>query len=252
MARPGPKRRGGQAPDPRARSFGAAADLYDAVRPTYPAEAVRWLLGDERLRIADVGAGTGIFTRVLAGLGHDVVAVEPDEAMRRKLRERTPGVEALAGSAEALPFPDASLDAVTAAQAHHWFDGDRALAEIARVLRPGGIYGPLANDRDESVAWVAELSRVAGLRDGTNADPEDDADFGPWFGAPERGEFRHSTELDLETLVRLVQSRSIYLVASPAERRRTDAAVRALGRQLPDRFELPYVTVVLRARRLGG
>ena len=125
----------------RARSFGAVADLYDAVRPSYPPEAARWLLGERPCRVADLGAGTGIFTRVLVGLGHDVVAVEPDDQMRRKLGERAPGIQALAGSAESIPLADASLDGVTAAQAHHWFDEPAAFAEIARVLRPGGVYG---------------------------------------------------------------------------------------------------------------
>ena len=138
----------------RARSFGAVADLYDAVRPSYPPEAARWLLGERPCRVADLGAGTGIFTRVLVGLGHDVVAVEPDDEMRRKLGERAPAIQALAGSAEAIPLADASLDGVTAAQAHHWFDEPAAFAEIARVLRPGGVYGVLSNRRDESVEWV--------------------------------------------------------------------------------------------------
>ena len=233
----------------RSRSFGAAADLYDAVRPSYPPEAARWLLGERPCRVADLGAGTGIFTRVLVGLGHDVVAVEPDDEMRRKLSERTPAIRALAGSAEAIPLADASLDAVTAAQAHHWFDQPAAFAEIARVLRPGGVYGVLANRRDESVAWVSELTRVAQLVEGSRTGHDDGDDFGPHFSTPERAEFAHSTTLDLETLVGLIQSRSNYLVASTAERQRIEAGVRALGAGLPEQFELPYLTLVLRARR---
>jgi SAM-dependent methyltransferase len=233
----------------RARSFGAAADLYDAVRPSYPPEAARWLLGERPCRVADLGAGTGIFTRVLVSLGHDVVAVEPDDEMRRKLGERAPAIQGLAGSAEAIPLADASLDGVTAAQAHHWFDEPAAFAEIARVLRPGGVYGVLSNRRDESVEWVRELTRVARLSEGSQSG-HDDRGFGPGFTPPEPAEFRHSTTLDLETLVGLVQSRSNYLVASTAERRRIEAAVRELGAGLPEQFQLPYVTLVLRRRRL--
>src|SRR6266516_2596897 len=153
----------------RRSSFGAAADLYDRIRPSYPPEAVRWLLGDEPRRVVDLGAGTGIFSRVLASLGHEVLAIEPDEGMRAKLASTSPGVTALPGSAESIPLADESVDAVVAAQAYHWFDHDAAHAEIARVLRPGGVFGPVWNVRDESVDWVAELTRQASLDDGSGS-----------------------------------------------------------------------------------
>lgn len=243
-----PHRGGEQAFDERRLSFGPAADLYDAVRPAYPVEAARWMLGDASCRVADLGAGTGIFTRVLAGLGHDVVAVEPDREMLAKLREQTPGVEALEGSAESIPLPDGSLDAVTAAQSHHWFANDAAYAEIARVLRPGGLFAPVSNRRDESVAWVAALSELTDAVDGTGSGwPPDD--FGPCFGPVERAEFSHATTLDADGLVLLVQSRSHYLVASPERQRRVVEDVRELASRLPERFELPYVTTAQRARR---
>ena len=231
-------------------SFGPAADLYDAARPTYPLEAARWMLGETPCRVADLGAGTGIFTRLLAGLGHDVVAVEPDPEMLEKLRERLPGVEALEGSGEAIPLRDESLDAVTAAQSHHWFSSEAAHREIARVLRPGGVFAPIANRRDESVAWVAELSELTDSVDGTSRTMPDD-DFGAHFGPVERADFRHSTTLDADGLVLLVQSRSHYLTASPERQRESVANVRALAARLPERFELPYVTTAHRARRIS-
>src|ERR1700759_3306694 len=95
--------------DNRRLSFGPAADVYDAVRPSYPVEAVRWMLGEAPCRVADLGAGTRIFSRRMGELGHDIVAIEPDPEMLAKLRERTHGVDALPGSAEAIPLPDESL-----------------------------------------------------------------------------------------------------------------------------------------------
>ena len=88
------------------------------------------------------------------------MAVEPIAAMRAELARTTPEAEILEGTAESIPLPDASVDVVTVAQAFHWFDAPLALAEIARVLRPGGGLAILWNERDESTAWVAEMSRL--------------------------------------------------------------------------------------------
>ena len=121
-----------------ASSFGAAADLYDRIRPHYPLDALRWALGEQPRRIVDLGAGTGILTRQLLELGHQVIAVEPDAEMRRQI-----GGDARAGDATAIPVGDGSQDAVTAGQAYHWFAGEPAHAEIARVLRPGGWFVPI-------------------------------------------------------------------------------------------------------------
>jgi SAM-dependent methyltransferase len=235
----------------RRSSFGAAADLYDRIRPSYPADAVRWLFGDEPRRVVDLGAGTGIFSRLLASLGHEVIAVEPDDGMRAKLAATSPGVAALAGSAESIPCPDESVDAVVAAQAYHWFDHDAAHAEIARVLRMGGVFGPIWNVRDESVEWVVDLSRHASLEDGSDSVREWEVrrGFGPHFGPVESAQFHHWTLHTADTLVALVQSRSYYLTADDATRERIESAVRELASRLPEAFELPYVTVAYRATR---
>src|SRR5689334_20923777 len=112
--------------DPRrALSFGAAAAEYDAARPTYPAEAVRWTLPDDAHRVLDLGAGTGKLTRVVLDLGLEAVAVEPDDAMRALIP-----AESHAGTAEEIPLPDASVDAIVVGQAFHWFDPARALPEM--------------------------------------------------------------------------------------------------------------------------
>jgi SAM-dependent methyltransferase len=209
------------------------------------------MLGRRPLRVVDLGAGTGIFTRLLISLGHDVIPVEPDEGMRAKLRERSPGVEVLAGSAESIPLPAESVDAVTAAQSHHWFDNDAAHAEIARVVRPGGVFTPLWNEEDESLEWVAELGRRARLIE--RADPAarraDRTDFGTLFAPVEHAAFRHSVSHTAETLLALVQSRSEYLVAREEDRSRITSAVRNLTDQRPEPFELPYITRALKAVR---
>jgi ubiquinone/menaquinone biosynthesis C-methylase UbiE len=105
----------------RASSFGAAAGQYAQHRPGYAEAAIRWCLGPvsgaQSARVVDVGAGTGILTSALVDLGADVVAVEPDQAMLAELRRQLPRVRGVRGSAEALPLPDQSADAVLCGQA---------------------------------------------------------------------------------------------------------------------------------------
>ncbi|MFE4723757.1 class I SAM-dependent methyltransferase, partial [Streptomyces sp. NPDC056728] len=120
-------------------SFGAAATAYAEHRPDYAQAAVRWALDPAPgLRVLDLGAGTGKLTATLVELGAEVIAVEPDPAMLTELRRTLPTVRTLPGSAETLPLPDASVDAVVAGNAMHWFDMDVAGPEMARVLAPGG------------------------------------------------------------------------------------------------------------------
>jgi SAM-dependent methyltransferase len=171
--------------------------------------------------------------------------------MRAALLAHDSGFEVLAGSGEAIPLPDRSVDAVTAAQSFHWFDNPAAHAEIARVLRPGGHLGVFWNVRDESVEWVAELGEAAGLADGTrNPDYERPIALPPGFASADCRQFRHATVLTGEGLVDLLRSRSQYLIASDDARAEMDAAVRRIAQGLPEAFELPYVTVVFRSARL--
>src|SRR5215217_8960756 len=147
-----------------ARGFALAPADYERGRPMYPFEAVRRLVRELRVRpdstVLDLAAGTGKLTRLLGQLSPDVLAVEPVYAMRERLVETLPGVTALAGTAESIPLEDGSLDAVTVGQAFHWFDGDAALAEIHRVLRPGGRLGLIWNVKDESVDWIEKLGGI--------------------------------------------------------------------------------------------
>jgi SAM-dependent methyltransferase len=238
----------------RARSFGPAAALYDEVRPSYPAVAIRWALaplGSGRHRVADIGAGTGILTRVVASLGHDPAPVEPDSGMRDRLSTASPNLVVADGSAEALPFPDASIDAALAGQSYHWFDREAAHVELARTIRPGGVFAAIWNMRDHSVPWLAEYSRLieGSLRHGLRL-----TDYGAEFEPVQRAVFRHTVACTPESLVRLLQSRSYYLTAGPAHRAEQETSVRELAQTHPDlagrtTFPLPYLTEVCRAVR---
>ena len=134
-----------------ARGFQRGADAYERGRPGYPPEAVKWLWLELRLEpgrtVVDVAAGTGKLTRELVSSGATVIAVEPVPAMRAVLEGVVPDATALAGTAEALPLDDASVDALVVAQAFHWFDGPAAVSEFHRVLRPGGRLGLIWNRR---------------------------------------------------------------------------------------------------------
>ena len=167
----------------RARSFETAAAAYERYRPEYPEEALRWVVDRLGLspgsRVLDLGAGTGKLSRGLSALGLDVVAVEPGAAMLAELRTAVPGVEALQGSAEAIPLEDHSVDAVAAGQAFHWFDREQVLPELRRVLRPRGGLGLLWNWEDAGDPIGARLAEILGHADGFHHDPPDPRYFEP-------------------------------------------------------------------------
>jgi SAM-dependent methyltransferase len=240
-----------------ALSFGAVASDYDRFRPSYPQEAVRWALDglSDAAQVVDLGAGTGILTRAVRALGHQVLPVEPDPGMRAQLDAATPDVTALAGSAESMPLPDGSADGVLVGQAYHWFDREPAHAEVARVLRPGGTFAPIWNVRDDRAAsWVVELSRIADLRDNSANLFEQVTGFGPAFGPVEVAQFAHRTLLTPDELLGMLHTRSYWLTAPMEEREKIDREVRGLLASHPDlvgreTFELPYRTLAFRARR---
>lgn len=144
----------------RATSFGSVAGDYDRVRPGPAPAAVDWLLPAGCAVAVDLAAGTGLFARAIEDRVAEVIAVEPDGRMRDVLAERSPGMRVLAGRAEDIPLPDASVDAVFVSTAWHWFDPERAVPEIARVLRDGGRLGVLWTSRDREEDWVAELDVI--------------------------------------------------------------------------------------------
>jgi SAM-dependent methyltransferase len=236
----------------QARSFGQAAQMYDRYRPGYAPAGVVWAIGERPLRVVDLGAGTGILSRLLHQLGHEVIAVEPDEQMRVHLAATSAGVTAIGGAAEAIPLADASVDAVVAGQAYHWFDGDRTHAEVARVLHPGGVFAALWNDADDRMQWTVQYARVIdGASAITGARPP--SDFGPGFDRVEQNEFAHDVWTSGDDLLAVTTTRSPYLVADESGRRNLLDAVRRLiadnGLDRPEGFPMPHLTRVHRARR---
>lgn len=243
-------------------SFGAAAVAYAEHRPGYAPAAVRWALESAPgPRVLDLGAGTGKLTGTLVALGVDVVAVEPDPAMLAELRRVLPAVRALPGGAEAIPLADASVDAVLAGNALHWFDMDVAGPEIARVLAPRGILAGLWNVLDDRVDWVAGLERVSGR---AAIGPRDTLSrwrgataglhLGAPFGAPEQteqAEFPHGHRRTADSLVETLATRAGMLVMPEREREVTLGRIRAFLASRPEttggEFTLPMLTGVLRA-----
>jgi SAM-dependent methyltransferase len=240
--------------DPRARgpytAFRQVAGAYERGRPGYPEEAVRWLVGEGSRDVVDLGAGTGKLTRILVALGHRVSAVEPLDEMRAELEAAVPGAHALVGQAEAIPLPAASADVVTCAQAFHWFDHEKALREISRVLRPEGRLALVWNSRDDRDPWMARLSAIIGN------EPVDDDDLvavreSGLFGQVETARFPFEQALDRDGLVDLVNSRSYCAKLTAEARAPVLADVARLYDETagPDGVRLAYVTVCFRAGR---
>ncbi|HEX6336075.1 MAG TPA: class I SAM-dependent methyltransferase [Jiangellaceae bacterium] len=250
-----------------ASSFGAAAAAYAEHRPDYAHAAMRWALEPAPgPRVLDLGAGTGKLTDTLVALGAEVIAVEPDQAMLTELRRALPTVRALPGSAEAIPLPAASVDAVLAGNAMHWFDMAVAGPEIARVLAPGGILAGLWNVMDDRVEWVAELARVSGSaaigpRDTPASWRAETVDahlpktgVAARFGSPVQAEFPHGQRRTADSLVATLATRAGVLVMPEQEREATLGRIRAFIASRPEtargEFTLPMLTGVLRVRRL--
>jgi len=256
----------------RAASFGAAATAYAQHRPDYPVAAIRWALEpvmSERrdpVRILDLGAGTGKLTGQLADMRLDggqpeVFAVEPDAQMLTELRRVVPEVSAMAGRAEAIPLPDASVDAVFAGQAAHWFNLDQAMPEIGRVLTSGGVFAGLWNTDDDRVDWVAGLHRVSGRKNVvafTSYRPQEGDPIAMWvagpgqdlFLAPEGAGFEHAHARTASSLIETMRTHSMFLIMEPAEREGVLAAVAEYLAETPQtasgEFAFPLWTLAQR------
>jgi ubiquinone/menaquinone biosynthesis C-methylase UbiE len=237
------------------RGFDTEATTYDRTRPSYPPEAVAWLV--EHLRVGpgrltvDLAAGTGKLTRLLVPAGGDLVAVEPVAGMRRVLCDAVPSVPVLAATAEELPFRDGALDAVTVAQAFHWFDAETALPELRRALRRGGRLGLLWNARDQGVDWVDQiwgvLDRVEKKAPWREHEKwsEDDLPFDRWFGEVHRAVFRQEQPLAPDDVVGRFKGVSHVAVLPPVEQARVLDEVRGILATHPEtagceELRIPY------------
>ena len=199
----------------RAASFGSIAAQYAEYRPTYPDEGVEWLVGSSPGRILELGAGTGKLTQSLVALRHDVVATDPSDGMLAELRRRIPSAHIMVGNAESIALPSGSVDVVAAGQAFHWFDLDRALPEIARVLRPGGVLALVWNIGDLKVPWVRKVFGLLGLgSDDVGKDPVEDSEL---FAPSRQRIVRHWQQLDREGLLGFCRSNSQVALRSASE-----------------------------------
>lgn len=241
------------------------ADTYVRGRPDYPPEIADWLRDQLGLRagttVVDLGAGTGKFTPRLISTGARVIAVEPVAAMLSKLSAALPQVETHAGTADSIPLPDASVDAVVCAQSFHWFATHAALADILRILKPGGKLGLIWNLRDASVPWVARLDAIVNRVEGDTpryytgawrtAFPLDG--FGPLnehhfsvghTGSPEN------------VILNRVRSTSFIAALAADEREQIDSEVKALIADEPllagkDVVTVPYETAAFYVEKLA-
>jgi SAM-dependent methyltransferase len=248
---------------PLAQAFAGVADDYEQGRPGYSAEAIdairMGLMLDAGARIADVGAGTGKLTRTLAAAGFDVVAVEPLPGLRARLRKELPAVPALDGTAEALPLDDASVDAIACAEAFHWFDGQRAVAELARVIRPEGglalLWNVPAEEKTGTPPWLEEIRALVGAKRPNH--PAFSADQGrsavaasPYFDTMHYAEVRFAHETDRAGMRAAITSISYVSAMPEAERSALLEAVDAvMEREGISRFEAPLRTTIWTSRR---
>ena len=247
-----------------ANGFAKAAKAYASGRPDYPPALQAWLR--QKLRLApgrtvlDLGSGTGKFLPLLLETGAYVIAIEPVGPMRAELVARFPEADAREGTATAIPVPDASVDAVTCAQSFHWFANAAALAEIRRVLKPGGVLGLIWNQRDESVDWVAALQALVESYKGRTPRHE----HGEWrsvfpapgFGPVEEAHFSHTHRGTPEQVI-VDRTLSISYVASLPDAKRTKLAreIETLIAQTPalagkDVVSFPYETLAIAVQKI--
>ena len=244
--------------------YSAKADAYVRGRPEYPPEVDRWIRFDLGIgrdkKVLDLGAGTGKFSGRLLTSGAKVIALDPVPAMLEQLVRQHPHIETKVGSAESLPFESEYFDSVICAQSFHWFATQKALAEICRVMKPQGQLGLIWNVRDESVKWVAALTKIIAPFEG------DTPRYGtqkwrllfPADGFSQLNEQQFSNEHigpSEQVVVDRILSVSFIAALSPAEQDRVASQIRELitttpelSGKIPVRF--PYKTVALSCTKL--
>jgi SAM-dependent methyltransferase len=210
----------------RARSFGAIAEDYDRLRPSPTPAALDWVVPADTRVAVDIAAGTGLFTRALQVRVARVIAVEPDPRMRAVLADRSPGVVVLDGTGETIPLEDASVDAAFVSSAWHWLDEQRAVPELARVLRDGGRLGVVWTSRDREIEWVRGLDRLPWeLKDATEASERRHrgrrsvgVDTSGLFERVATDSFPFTRRMSVDDIVAMAATYSAVITASPGDR----------------------------------
>ena len=238
---------------PTARGFETAAEVYEQARPDYPSEAIDHIVEVLELepgaQVVDVGAGTGKFARQLVARGLHVTGIEPIAEMRT-IFARFVDAEIIPGTAESIPLDDGSADAVTAAQAFHWFDPDRALPELRRILRPRGGIALIWNVRDEShplhQSYADAIRPYKGEAYPDGGHPAGKPLASPLFTDVEERTFPHVQLMDADGLV--ARAASVSFIARLGEEERAALLERIRALAPPGTFEFPYVTKVFTGR----
>jgi SAM-dependent methyltransferase len=241
---------------PGVEAYAQVIGAYDSGRPSYPDEAVRWVTESagigSRSNVLDLAAGTGKLTRLLLSSGAKITAVEPLAAFRESLSALP--VTVRDGTAEAIPAPDASVELVTVGTAFHWFDAKPALAEIARVLRPGGTLAILWNERDHRDKTQTALTEM--LEPYRRDEPRQSDET--WLGAfedaeaftpPRKRDFLYDHRFTPDSLVERVKSISFIATLKHSEREVLLDEVRSIGNRRGPKFVLPHLTHVYLAHR---
>lgn len=246
------------------QGYARAAGTYSTGRPGYPAETGGWISDTLGLSpgktVLDLGAGTGKFTKLLAATGASIIAADPVPEMLGELKHDLPGVETLVAQAERLPLPDASVDVVTCAQCFHWFANRHAVAEITRVLKPGGLWGLIWNSRDQRTDWVAALTRIMEPYE-EGVPRHDKGDWRACFPAPgftdlteQIFEYGHSGAAE-QVIIDRIMSVSFIAALPEADAAKVRRQIEALIKETPALQEkaevtFPYVTKAYWCRKL--
>lgn len=243
---------------PRRLTFGAHAEEYDLARPEWPVEVARWFVPEDAAFVVELGAGTGKLTRAVSSLGVRVVAVEPDPRMRAVLQRN--GLEGVNGSAEEIPIGDGEADAVIAGSCVHWFDLERALPEIHRVLRHGGCFGFGWNGRDARNPTIARMTdaihaAAAGRSPWRNRDWPGELTATGLFDDVEQDIFEHVHEIPREALDAHLWSYATIASLPDRQREQVFVDVAAILDSDPEvsdgeRLLLPFAVPAFRATRV--
>lgn len=235
-------------------AFAAGGGRYERLRPSYPEQAVSWLLDSTPTAgvVVDVGAGTGKLTVAMAARGFEVIAVDPSADMLSQLNRRWPATVTQIGTGESTGLPDGTADLVTFAQSWHWIDSVAGVTEIRRILKPGGSAGWVWNFMDVREPWVAELADIWHTVAGDDAirATRNRPEVGPPFDALESITIDWSLSMSMGDLAELATTRSYYLNASEAEQLQVRSGAAAYLRSRfgdADTVELPYRTHCFRA-----